>query len=71
MHTSPPKKKSSNLHESQELSGALSKKTEISQNTENFHPCIQRDITLIWKCVWIGIFFYYGKFWKHNKSTFC
>jgi hypothetical protein len=35
-----PLKNSSNLHESKELSGLLPKKTEISQNTENFHPCI-------------------------------
>jgi hypothetical protein len=36
----PWKKNLSNLHKSQELSGPLPKKTEISQNTENFHPCI-------------------------------
>jgi hypothetical protein len=35
MCTSPPNKNSSNLHESQELSEPLPKKTEISQNTEN------------------------------------
>ena len=34
----PPKKKSSNLHESQDLS-VFDKKTEISQHTENFHQC--------------------------------
>ena len=55
MHTSPPEKNSSNLHESQELSGPLLKKTEISQNTENFHSCNCDAIVVNLSSFWLTI----------------